>query len=100
MPSTAVIILPYDGWTNRTCRVYAGGGLHPAQELSALHGTRQWFQDPLAASLPHADIPARTELLHGQSILELLRTRPLTAPGAHLSGGWWQLSEPKAAVRW
>jgi hypothetical protein len=56
------------------------GGLHPARGLSALHGSRQGFQDPLAASPPHTHTAAGTGPLHGQSILEVLRTRPLTAP--------------------
>jgi len=34
----------------------------------------------LAAPLLHAHSPARTEPLHGQRILEVLRTKPLTAP--------------------
>jgi hypothetical protein len=52
----------------------------PGAEVSALHGTRQGSQDPLAAPVPHAHTLTRTEPLHGQSILEVLRTRSLTAP--------------------
>lgn len=52
----------------------------PGAEVSALHGTRQGFQDPLAAPLHTHRHLACMELLHGQSILEVLRTRPLTGP--------------------
>jgi hypothetical protein len=52
----------------------------PGARVSALHGSRQGFQDPLAASSPLARPLAPIEPLHGQSILEVLRTRPLTAP--------------------
>src|SRR5258708_32904249 len=56
----------------------------PGAELSALHGTRQGFQDPLAAALRTHTTLAHAQPLHGQSILEVLRTRPLTAlaPGS------------------
>jgi hypothetical protein len=56
------------------------GRFSPGAAVSALHGSRQGFQDPLAAPLPHAYTPARTEPLHGQSILEVLQTKLLTAP--------------------
>ena len=52
----------------------------PGAEVSALHETRQGFQDPLAASSRTHTTPARMQLLHGQSILKVLRTKPLTAP--------------------
>ena len=47
---------------------------------SALHGSRQGFQDPLAAPLRTHTNLAHTEPPHGQSILKVLRTTPLTAP--------------------
>jgi hypothetical protein len=52
----------------------------PGAGLSALHGTRQGSQDPLTASCPLAQPLTPIEPLHGQSILEVLRTKPLTAP--------------------
>jgi len=57
-----------------------GGGPSPGAAVSALRGSGQGFQDPLAAPLgTHINL-ARAEPLHGQSILQILRTRPLTAP--------------------
>ncbi len=48
----------------------------PGAELSALHGTRQGFQDPLAAALRTHTNLAHAKPLHGQSILEVLRMPP------------------------
>ncbi len=52
----------------------------PGAGVSALHGSRQGFQDPLAASSRLARRSRPSEPRHGQSILEVLRTGPLTAP--------------------
>ena len=66
-------------WPTRSHESGAGRP-SPGAGLSALYGSRQGFQDPLAAPLlTHINL-ARVESLHGQSFLELLRTRPLTAP--------------------
>jgi len=68
-------------------------------EVSALHGSGQGFQDPLAAPLRVHTNLACLEPLHGQSILEVLRTRPLTAPAPgsdrRLSGEGHQVGSPR-----
>jgi hypothetical protein len=58
-------------WPRLAGKGGASGVAAPGAGLSALRRSRQGFQDPLAAPLPHAHIPARTELLLGQSILEV-----------------------------
>jgi hypothetical protein len=64
---------------NTTCG-RRDGGLHPAREYQPCTGPVKDFKILWPRpSRTHANLP-RPEPLHGQSILKVLRTRPLTAP--------------------
>jgi hypothetical protein len=57
-----------------------GNSIAPGAELSALHGSRQGFQDPLAAPLRRRHLRRRQAFPRPKHLGSPFGTRPLTAP--------------------